>query len=1079
MQFRLLRCLAKAVAKHGGKFLFSLVPGGEAVYDIAADALEDYRRAREEGALRAELQALAQAPPEQVRQEAQAAVQAEAAGLPPDAQQTMATYLTQVPATIRRSLRRPSDPTGTTVPASLPFSRPEDLIPFLPSRPPRFKPGDRPLPGVDWVLDELIGVGGFGEVWKAYHAHLKSKPPVALKFCLDPSALPALRNEAGLLDRVIQHGRHPGVVALLQTYLSAAPPCLEYEYIEGGDLAALIQELHARGRMRPDTANGLMLHLAGIVASAHCANLPIVHGDLKPANVLVQRDESGKFKLRVIDYGIGGLAAARAARETKQQTRTRQELLTDAVRGAYTPLYASPQQMTRGQGEPADPRDDVHALGVIWLQLLTGDLGMMSVPPDWREQVEERGLNEGLVKLLASCIASRPGKRPANGLVLVEQLKAALVANERKPEAGQEREERRRRPPTEGETGQTRALPVSAYLNGEDSPTRDPVPQPGEARSATPQPKRSSRLVRSAPGHSLQGTPGRPGHMPRWVWVAGIGAVFALGVILLAVHLTRPKQGRHQANPEAPLAGADGAFNPTRTDPQVKGPADPDNKKGPKEGDGAAKEKREKPAESAAGTNPPPAGQQAERAPAASQERAELGSYVVAPKSAPTNLVRSPAGGDSWQRVAPGARLAGNDQLVSLPGYASELRLDSGVRLLLRGHVREFSTAPLQDYLAESAVVLHKPAAGVDADLTLRRGRLYISSGKEGPAVVRLRFEKEAWDLTLNEPGTEVGVDLLKQYTRDINYKEGEGPRAELYLCVLRGKAGVKMGEFHYSNLTGPPGPAVFLWDNIGPGAQGPKTLKTVPPIWSKDPPRTDLAKDMTLALEELSGRMAERKPLDMVLMEGLHQERQASRLLSVYCLGAIDEARKLVEILGDEDPAHYLDRNTAIFALRRWLSRGPEQGQRLYDEKTRSGLLRDMGYTDNDAVIVFDLLHDFNDKERHSPETFSLLAKYLRKDRVAIAELAWWQLRHLSRGVQLPQFNAALPAELRDKATAEVKKLVSEGKLPPPAAPSRPQAPAGREGDPAGAGGPTPAQPATTPPPRPGLSGPGVNGGS
>jgi serine/threonine protein kinase len=543
MQFRLLQCLAKAVAKHGGKFLFSLVPGGEAVYDIAADALEDYRRASQEGALRAELQALAQAPPEQVRQEVQAAVQAEAAGLPPDAQQTMAAYLTQVPATIRRSLRRPSDSTGTTVPASLPLSRPEDLIPFLPSRPPRFKPGDRPLPGVDWVLDELIGIGGFGEVWKAYHAHLKSKPPVALKFCLDPAALPALRNEAGLLDRVIQHGRHPGIVALLQTYLSAAPPCLEYEYIEGGDLAALIQELHARGRMRPGTANGLMLHLAGIVASAHRANPPIVHGDLKPANVLVQRDESGKVKLRVIDYGIGGLAAARAARETKQKTRTRQELLTDAVRGAYTPLYASPQQMTRGQGEPADPRDDVHALGVIWLQLLTGDLGMISVPPDWREQVEERGLNEGLVKLLASCIASKPDKRPANGLVLVEQIKATLVANERrKPEGGQEREERRQRPRSEGETGQTRALPVSGYLNKEDSPTVAPAPQPGEARSATSQPKRNSRLVRSTPRQTLQGAPGGPRHTRWWAWVAGLGAAFALGVILLAAHLTRPKE---------------------------------------------------------------------------------------------------------------------------------------------------------------------------------------------------------------------------------------------------------------------------------------------------------------------------------------------------------------------------------------------------------------------------------------------------------------------------------------------------------------------------------------------------------
>src|SRR5262245_37465100 len=105
MRFRLLRCLARAVAKHGVKLLCNLAPGGGSLYDIAEDAWKDYRQDQREDALRAEVQALAQAPPDQVRQEVEAAVNAEAPGLPSEDRQALAAYLTHVPAAIRRSLR--------------------------------------------------------------------------------------------------------------------------------------------------------------------------------------------------------------------------------------------------------------------------------------------------------------------------------------------------------------------------------------------------------------------------------------------------------------------------------------------------------------------------------------------------------------------------------------------------------------------------------------------------------------------------------------------------------------------------------------------------------------------------------------------------------------------------------------------------------------------------------------------------------------------------------------------------------------------------------------------------------------
>src|SRR5262249_16958050 len=158
--------------------------------------------------------------------------------------------------------------------------------------------------------------------------------------------------------------------------------------------------------------------------------------------------------------------------------------------------------------------------------------------------------------------------------------------------------------------------------------------------------------------------------------------------------------------------------------------------------------------------------------------------YEAAPK-APTILVQRRKDGrtESWKRLSPREPVFTSEPLVSLPGYASEIRLNNGLRLLLRGNVPEFSIHPLMDLILDCALVLDK-SAEVDLDLTLQRGRLYVTNNKaaeKGPAKVRVRFNDEVWDLTL-EPNTEVGIDLLKQYSRDSNWKDGEEPRAEVYL---------------------------------------------------------------------------------------------------------------------------------------------------------------------------------------------------------------------------------------------------------------------------------------------------------
>ncbi len=356
-------------------------------------------------------------------------------GEPALVQEQAAAYLTLLPSQVRRSLRRPSDPRGATIPPFLKLQRASDLLAFLPTRLPRFAAGDRPLPGIDLVLVELLGVGGFGEVWKARNPLLPSAAPVALKFCLDPQASRWLRHEAAVLDRVMRHGAHPGIVQLRHTYLSVDPPCLEYEFVAGGDLAGLILEWRAASPPpSADDVARVVRRLAGIVGHAHAQSPPIVHRDLKPANILVQPAPDGSMLLRVADFGIGGIVARPAGGSTRGRSAAPME--GTSLRGSHTPLYASPQQV---RGEAPATQDDVHALGVVWYQFLTGHLDAPAPSGmQWPKRLAEQGVPEGQIALLAACVEPEPRDRPATADQMADRLgdllKRSHVAERREAE---------------------------------------------------------------------------------------------------------------------------------------------------------------------------------------------------------------------------------------------------------------------------------------------------------------------------------------------------------------------------------------------------------------------------------------------------------------------------------------------------------------------------------------------------------------------------------------------------------------------------------------------------------------------
>jgi hypothetical protein len=545
----LLRCVGGAVAARGLKALATLVPFGDAGYEIAEEAYRRIRAAlRERREERAALAAAAAAGAAETKAEAEQAAREVAAeqGLSPQVEADLVRYLCLVPCSVRQTMKRPADPTGKTVPASFALQGPGQLAALLPSRLPSFRPGDRPAGVGNWELVELLGAGGFGEVWLARnpdHHALKA----ALKFCLDEKSASSLRHEANLLARVMSQGRHPGIVALRQAYLDASPPCLEYEYVEGGDLAALAAEWQRGGKVPQRQVCALVERLAEIVGHAHRLSPAIVHRDLKPANVLVERAD-GKINLRVTDFGIGGVAARQVIEQT-HKTTTRHETLATSLRGAHTPLYASPQQI---KGDPPHPRDDVHALGVIWYQMLTGDLSA-GVPADWVMVLEEAGLEQALITLLGSCVSSKPERRPADAADLAAHLAALL----RQP------------------SGPARAIPDA--LPVEEVPTAVLVPAPEPLVRLPDRPRPS------------QGPAWRPG---RWLVASGsavLAAVMALGAWQLwprAAPVTPVTPAEKRAEEKPPPAPKDppGPVRASLVGGKYAVKLKPDSKEGDKDG---------------------------------------------------------------------------------------------------------------------------------------------------------------------------------------------------------------------------------------------------------------------------------------------------------------------------------------------------------------------------------------------------------------------------------------------------------------------------------------------------------------
>lgn len=215
-----------------------------------------------------------------------------------------------------------------------------------------------------FVLEELLGAGGMGVVYKAKDL-LKIEaqdrdPYVAIKVLTDefkahPEAFIALQRESRKTQRIA----HPNIVTVFDFDRDGDTVFMTMEYLDGKPLDKLITQYRSMG-LPSDEVFKILEGISAALIYAHGQN--IIHSDFKPGNIFV----NNKGVAKVIDFGIARAVAKVEHREESLDDKT----VFDAGNlGALTPAYASLEML---EGKSPDVRDDIYALGCIAYELYTG-----------------------------------------------------------------------------------------------------------------------------------------------------------------------------------------------------------------------------------------------------------------------------------------------------------------------------------------------------------------------------------------------------------------------------------------------------------------------------------------------------------------------------------------------------------------------------------------------------------------------------------------------------------------------------------------------------------------------------------
>lgn len=236
---------------------------------------------------------------------------------------------------------------------------------------------------------ELIGQGGMGAVFKARQPKLNRF--VALKIlpesmARDPSFAERLAREGQLLARL----SHPNVVSVHDFGSANGFFYLLMEYVDGVNLRQAMQA----GRFTAEQALAIVPMICEALQYAHDEG--VLHRDIKPENILL--DTKGRVKL--VDFGIAKLADRDdASSAAPSDGAPSDSVLTQSGSALGTPSYMAPEQ--RSSPSTVDPRADIYSLGVVFYEMLTGELPTGNfAPPSTRTPMDPR-VDEVVMRAMA------------------------------------------------------------------------------------------------------------------------------------------------------------------------------------------------------------------------------------------------------------------------------------------------------------------------------------------------------------------------------------------------------------------------------------------------------------------------------------------------------------------------------------------------------------------------------------------------------------------------------------------------------------------------------------------------------